>query len=119
MAKIKTAEEIEILRESGKRLARVLAALKKAVKPGISTKDLDTLAERLICGAGDKPPFLGYTPRGATKPFPASLCVSLNDEIVHGIPREDRIIKDGDIVSVDLGLAHEDLITDAALTVAV
>ena len=119
MAKIKTKDEIVLLHESGKRLARVLAVVKEAIKPGITTKDLDILAEKLIRDAGDVPPFLNYTPRGATKPFPASLCVSLNDEIVHGIPSATRIIKDGDVVSVDLGLSHHGLITDAALTVAV
>lgn len=117
MAKIKTAEEILILRESGKRLARVLQALKATIKPGLSTKDLDTLAEKLIRHGGDEPPFLHYTPHGAKIPFPASLCVSINDEIVHGIPRPSRIIKDGDVVSLDLGLAHKGMITDAALTV--
>lgn len=119
MAKIKTIEEIELLRESGKRLARVLAALKNAIRPGISTKDLDLLAEKLIRDWGDEPPFLNYTPRGATKPFPASLCVSLNDEIVHGIPSLTRVIKEGDVASIDLGLSHKGMITDAALTVTV
>jgi methionyl aminopeptidase len=119
MAKIKTAGEIDRLRESGKRLARILSEVKRAIKPGISTKDLDSLAERLIREGGDVPPFLRYTPRGATTPFPASLCVSLNDEIVHGIPSAERIVKDGDVVSIDLGLSHEGMITDAALTVPV
>ncbi|MDO8521087.1 MAG: type I methionyl aminopeptidase [bacterium] len=119
MAKIKTAEEIALLRESGKRLAHVLAALKAAIKPGITTKDLDLLAEKLIRDGGDEPPFLNYTPRGATTPFPASLCVSLNEEIVHGIPSASRIIKEGDVVSIDLGLTHKGMITDAALTVVV
>ncbi len=119
MAKIKTAEEIVLLRESGKRLARVLQALKKAIKPGMSTKDLDLLAEKLIRNGGDVPPFLNYTPHGAQKPFPASLCVSLNDEIVHGIPSASRIIQHGDVVSIDLGLAHKGMITDSALTITV
>lgn len=117
MAKIKTAEEIALLRESGKRLAEVLQALKSAIKPGVSTKDLDTLAEKLIRQGGDEPPFLNYTPIGAKIPFPASLCVSINNEIVHGIPSKTRIIGDGDVVSIDLGLAHRGMITDAALTV--
>ncbi|OGZ07181.1 MAG: type I methionyl aminopeptidase [Candidatus Lloydbacteria bacterium RIFCSPHIGHO2_02_FULL_54_17] len=119
MAKIKTAEEIIRLRESGSRLARVLQGLKRAIAPGVSTKALDALAEKLIRAGGDVPPFLNYTPRGAKTPFPASLCVSLNDEIVHGIPSDERIIKDGDVVSIDLGLSHEGMITDAALTVPV
>lgn len=119
MAKIKAKEEIELLRESGRRLARVLDALKREIRPGVSTKYLDDVAERLIRDGGDEPPFKHYTPYGARSPFPAALCVSLNDEIVHGIPDDKRIIKDGDIVSIDLGLSHKGMITDAALTVAV
>jgi methionyl aminopeptidase len=119
MAKLKTTAEIALLRESGKRLAGVLQALKVAIKPGVSTEDLDTLAEKLIRAGGDTPPFLNYTPHGAKIPFPASLCVSINDEIVHGIPSPSRIIKEGDVVSIDLGLTHQGMITDAALTVTV
>lgn len=118
MSKIKTTEEIVLLRESGKRLSRVLEEVKKAIKPGVTTMDLDTLAEKLIREGGDTPPFLNYTPHGARKPFPASLCVSVNDEIVHGIP-SDRVIQEGDIVSIDLGLTHKGMVTDAALTVSV
>lgn len=119
MAKIKTDQEIALLRESGKRLARILLAVKSEIKPGVSTKYLDEVAERLIREGGDLPPFKDYTPYGAHAPFPAALCVSINDEVVHGIPGKDRIIKEGDIVSIDLGLAHKGMITDAALTVAV
>ncbi|OGZ08351.1 MAG: type I methionyl aminopeptidase [Candidatus Lloydbacteria bacterium RIFCSPLOWO2_01_FULL_50_20] len=119
MAKIKTAEEIVRLRESGKRLGRILQTLKKAIKPGVSTKDLDVLAEKLIREGGDEPPFLNYTPYGARMAYPASLCVSINDEIVHGIPSESRVVNDGDVVSIDLGLKHKGMITDAALSVPV
>lgn len=118
MAKFKTAEEIELLRVSGRRLARVLHSVAGEIKPGVTTKYLDEVAERLIRETGDKPPFLNYQPHGARKPFPASLCVSVNDEIVHGIPG-NRVIKDGDIVSIDLGLDHKGMITDAALTIPV
>ncbi|MEI8174604.1 MAG: type I methionyl aminopeptidase [bacterium] len=116
---IKTQKEIEILREGGKRLASVLYALKDKVAPGISTKDLDTYAFKLIKDMGDEPAFLNYRPAGATTAFPASLCVSVNDEVVHGIPSYERILKEGDIVSLDLGLKHEDLFTDMAITVPV
>lgn len=116
---IKTKEEIEILREGGRRLAEVLYKVKEKVKPGVSTKDLDSYAEELIREMGDTPAFLNYRPEGATRPFPASLCVSVNDEVVHGIPREDRVLKEGDIVSIDLGLKHRGLFTDMALTVPV
>ena len=118
MAKLKTSDEIEALRESGKRLGRILQAVKAEIKPGVTTLHLDEVAERLIREGGDIPPFLNYTPHGAREPFPASLCVSINDEIVHGIP-SDRIIKEGDLVSIDLGVSHKGMITDAALTVAV
>ena len=118
MAKLKTKDEIEALRESGKRLGRILQAIKAEIKAGVTTGYLDEVAERLIREGGDIPPFLNYTPHGARNPFPASLCVSVNDEIVHGIP-SDRVIKDGDLVSIDLGVSHNGMITDAALTVAV
>lgn len=119
MAKFKTKEEIANLRISGQRLAFVLQEVKKSIKPGISTLELDTLAEKLIRDGGDTPPFKNYTPHGARSPFPAALCVSVNDEIVHGIPSKDRILQEGDIVSIDLGVTHNGMITDAALTVAV
>ncbi len=118
MIRLKTPEEIEILREGGKRHAFILKELSSKVKPGISTGFLEDEAQRLIREGGDEPAFLGYRPAGARRKFPASLCVSINDEIVHGIPNErERIIKEGDIVSLDLGVVHKGLITDAAVTV--
>lgn len=116
---IKTPQEIEILREGGKRLATILYKVKEKVAPGVSTKDLDLYAEKLIREMGDVPAFLNYRPAGASKPFPASLCISVNDEVVHGIPSEKRILKEGDIVSLDLGLRHKGLFTDMAITVPV
>ena len=116
---IKTPEEIEILREGGKNLATVLHKVKEKVAPGISTKDLDAYAEQLIREMGDTPAFLHYRPEGAQSPYPASLCVSINDEVVHGIPRKSRILKEGDIVSLDLGIKHRGLFTDMALSVPV
>ncbi|MGB3921824.1 MAG: type I methionyl aminopeptidase [Minisyncoccia bacterium] len=118
MIRLKTPEEIEILREGGKRHAFILKELSSKVKPGIRTGFLEDEAQRLIREGGDEPAFLGYRPAGARRKFPASLCVSINDEIVHGIPNEqERIIKEGDIVSLDLGVVHKGLITDAAVTV--
>ena len=76
-------------------------------------------AEKLIREYGDTPAFLNYRPVGAKKPFPASLCVSVNDEVVHGIPKKDRILVEGDIVCIDLGVKHKGMFTDMALTVAV
>ena len=117
---IKKPEEIEILKEGGKRLAFVLSELKKAVLPGVSTAELNGLAQKIIEDNGDKASFLGYTPRGAKRPYPAALCVSVNSEIVHGIPNEKpKILKEGDIVSLDLGVTYKGLITDSALTVGV
>ena len=116
---IKTPEEIEIIREGGKRLAFVLNKVKEMIKPGISTLELDRYAEGLIKEAGDYPAFLNYRPEGADTPYPASLCVSVNEEVVHGIPNKDKILKEGDIVSIDLGLRHKGLYTDMAMTVGV
>ena len=116
---IKTPEEIEILRESGRHLAKVLHKVKEKVVPGISTFELDAYAEKLIIDGGDTPAFLNYRPEGADFPFPASLCISINNEIVHGIPSKERILQEGDIVSIDLGLRHKGLFTDMAMTVPV
>jgi methionyl aminopeptidase len=116
---IKTPEEIEILREGGRRLAIIISKVKDMIKPGISTLDLDKYAEKLIKDMGDYPAFLNYKPEGADTAYPASLCVSVNEEVVHGIPKADKILKEGDIVSIDLGLKHKGLFTDHAITVGV
>src|SRR6185369_15782691 len=100
-------------------LATVLYAVRDIIKPGVSTKDLDIYAEKLIREMGDTPAFLNYRPEGASTPFPASLCVSVNDEVVHGIPKKNKILKEGDIVSIDLGVRHNGLFTDMAMTVPV
>ncbi|MBI5077885.1 MAG: type I methionyl aminopeptidase [Candidatus Yonathbacteria bacterium] len=115
---IKTAEEIEILREGGKRLARILSALQGAVKPGVTTRELDKLAEKLMRDDGDEPAFLNYTPEGASHAYPGTLCVSVNDEIVHGIGG-NRVLEEGDIIGIDTGVKHKGLFTDSALTVPV
>ena len=120
MITIKTKSEIEKLREGGRRLARILDEVAQAVRPGVSAAGLDALAERLTKEGGDTPAFLKYKPDGAKRPYPASLCVSVNDEVVHGIPNErEKILKEGDIVSLDMGLIHQGLITDMAVTVPV
>jgi len=109
MIKYKTEEEIAIMREGGKIHARILKEVAKKVKPGVKTDE-----------AGCTASFLGYQPYDAKKPYPAALCVSINEEIVHGIPNEGgRILFEGDIVSLDLGLTYKNFITDAALTVPV
>ncbi len=97
-------KEIEILREGGKRLSGILAEVKNAVRPGVSTKELDTLAESLIRASGGDPIFKGYKTKLDPRPYPGSLCVSVNDEVVHGIPSKKRILKEGDIVGLDIGM---------------
>lgn len=106
--------------KAGKRLAAVLEALRAKVAPGVTAEELNDVAEQMILEAGDEPCFLGYTPEGARRPYPAALCVSINDEVVHGIPNESvKILKEGDIVGLDLGLTHKGIIVDAAITVPV
>lgn len=118
MVIIKTPEEIAKLRAGGSILARILRTVAAEVKPGITTKSLDDFANTLIFEAGCKPAFLGYRPIGARRPYPASLIVSVNDEVVHGIPGK-RVLKNGDIVSLDLGLNYEGVFLDHAVTVPV
>lgn len=120
MITIKSPDEIEVLREGGKRLAFILQEVGKAAKPGTSTDELNDLANSLAEERGDVPSTLNYKPKGAKRAYPASICVSINDEIVHGIPNENsRILKEGDIVSLDMCLTHGGLVTDSAITVAV
>jgi len=117
---IKTKEDIATLREGGRRHAAILRELENMVRPGLDVKELNDRADELIKAGGDKSAFLHYTPRGAKRPYPASLCVSINEEVVHGIPNEVvKILKEGDIVSLDLGLIHDKMVTDAAITVPV
>lgn len=111
--KVKTPTEIAAMRESGRMLATVLAKLSKNISAGMSTKDLDDIAKAEVKSLGGQPAFLGY---GG---FPNVLCVSVNDEVVHGIPRETHIIHDGDVVSLDFGVSYRSMITDSAITVIV
>jgi len=120
MIRTKSPSDIEKLREGGRHHADILKKLAELVVPGVSSDILDKEAERMVRGYGDTPAFLGYRPESAKRPYPATLCVSVNDVIVHGIPNENPVVlKDGDIVTLDLGLSHEGLITDAAITVPV
>ena len=112
---IKTKEELDLMRENGKRLARILETVVAAAHAGVSTGDLDGLAEHLIIEAGGMPSFKGYRIKGVSRSYPATMCISINEEIVHGIPRKDRILREGDIVGLDIGMwwpvqptAHED-----------
>ena len=119
MIRIKTEKEIETLCEGGKHLAHILDTVSKKIVPGVSSLALDRETRALIEEVGAKPAFLGYKPDGVTVPYPAALCVSVNKEIVHGIPSKDKIIKDGDIVTIDCGLNYKGLFTDMAITVVV
>ncbi len=110
---IKSAREIEIMRQAGHIVAQTLAELSQSVRPGTTTRDLDTLAFRTLTKLGATPSFKGY--RG----FPASLCASINDEVVHGIPDKKRVLKEGDIVSLDVGAYYKGFHGDAAVTVPV
>ncbi len=109
---IKSSEELEVLREAGKILAGIIKELKRSLKPGLTTKAIDSLAESLIRDKKVVPAFKGY--RG----FPASVCISMNEEVVHGIPNA-RVIKDGDIVSLDVGIIHKNYFSDTAVTVGI
>ncbi len=109
---IKSEKDLEMLRKSGKILARVLKELRKAVKPGVSTAQLNQIAEELIRKEGAVAAFKGY------QGFPSSICASINEEIIHGIPA-DRKLKEGDIISLDLGINYEGYFCDAAITLPV
>lgn len=109
--KIKTETEINSMRESGRMLATVLNLLSKSVQPGMSTKDLSEIAKQELRGLGGQPSFLGYFG------YPDILCVSVNDEVVHGIPKADHFISAGDIVSMDFGVTYKGMITDSAISV--
>ncbi len=118
MITIKTKDEIQKMREGGSMLADILQKVAGIAVPGASTADLNAEAERLIRARGAIPSFLGYAPSGAPMPYPAALCTSVNDEVVHVIPSK-RVLKEGDIVGLDLGLWYKGLCVDAAITVGV
>jgi len=107
------------MRHAGTILADVLNALEGELRPGVSTAELDAIAERMIRGAGAIPSFLGYGGSRGTIPFPASICVSINDEVVHGIPSGRRRIADGDVVSLDIGCIWQGWHADTARTFAI
>jgi methionyl aminopeptidase len=120
MIQLKTKEDIKILRQGGKRHAEIMKKLVEMVKPGLVTSELDKRAAELIAEGGDQASILNYKPYGADRPYPANICVSVNDEIVHGIPTENpQVLHEGDVVSIDFGLTHKGLITDMAVTVPV
>lgn len=109
--RVKTDEEIAAMRISGQMLAQVLEFLRPKVVAGVTAQELNDMAARELAKLGGKPAFLGY------EGFPAAICISVNDEVVHGIPRAETVIQDGDIVSLDFGVSYKDMITDAAISV--
>lgn len=113
--RLKNPKQLQSLRESGRRLASVMKLLSIHIEAGISTGALDALAEAEIKRLGGIPIFKGYGAQHGT-PFPASICASLNDEVVHGIPSRSRILRDGDIVKLDMGLRFEGMVSDMART---
>ena len=118
MIEIKTQAEVALMREAGLVVGRTLEALRAAAVPGVTTAELDELAEASIRDAGAIPSFKGYRAHPAVPPFPGSICASVNDEIVHGIPGP-RAPRDGDVLSIDCGAILDGWHGDAAITVAI
>jgi methionyl aminopeptidase len=114
----KSKRDIEGLKESGKILVSILLTLKEMVRENLVLKVLDEKAREMIKKYKATPVFLNYKPDGSNKPFPAAICTSLNEQIVHGIP-DKRIIQNGDVLKIDIGIAYKNYITDAALTIGV
>lgn len=110
---IKTSQEIALMREGGRRLAAVMEELKAATRPGVSTGALNQLAEKLILQSGAELAFKGY------ENFPAAICTSVNEEVVHCVPHEERVLQGGDVVGIDIGLKHQGFYLDMAETVGV
>ena len=113
--RLKTPSEIKKMRTSGRFVAEILATLREAVRPGVSTGDLDALAEREIRRRGATPAFKGYR----HPPFPATICVAINEQVVHGIPSRRQFVREGDIIGIDVGLVYNGWYGDSCITVPV
>lgn len=118
MIRLKSQEQIEMIAASGRILAKVFDRVLKEVKVGTSLEDLNKLARRLIEEYGAQPAFLGYQPDGASVPYPAAICASVNDTVVHGLPFNYRL-KSGDVLKLDFGVIYKNFYSDAAKTIAV
>lgn len=116
---LKTKAEIETMRTANRIVAEILAELRQRVRPGVTTAELDRLAGEMIVQHEAETAFKGYTIRNGSVPFPAHVCISLNHEIVHGIPSPQRVIKDGDVVSLDFGVVYGGFYGDAAVSFGV
>ncbi len=112
---IKSLDEIKIMRQAGRINAEILATMKNLIRPGVSTADLNAAAEEVLKKHGCYSPFKNYS----QPPYPASICTSVNEELVHGIPSKKRILRDGDIISIDCGTVFEGFVADSAMTFAV
>ena len=119
MALLKTQEEIQKMREGGKILSEALAAAVSLVEPGVNIRDLDKRAEEVLRGHDAEPSFLNYKSSKLDPPFPSTVCISINDEIVHGCGNRDITLEEGDIVGMDIGCWYKGLCTDMAVTVPV
>ncbi len=118
MGMVKDPWELALMRNSCRRLAEVVAALREAVRPGVSTAELDELAEKMVRDLGGVPSFKGYRVLGIRDPFPATICASPNEQVVHGIPN-DTPLTEGDIISIDVGLVYGGYHSDCAFTAPV
>lgn len=119
MSQIKTKEEIALLRKGGKILAKILRMLAEYAKPGVSTEDINDYALELVEDFGVEPVLLGYHPEFADRPYPAALCTSVNDTVQHGVPRADEILKEGDIINLDMSIGYEGMIVDSGITIPI
>jgi methionyl aminopeptidase len=115
---LKSPQEIEIMRTANRIVSEILAELRETIRPGIATGEIDRMAADLIKKKGARSAFKGYQMRNGTVPFPATICISLNDEVVHGIPSAQRAMREGDVVSLDFGVIYRDFYGDAAVTFA-
>jgi methionyl aminopeptidase len=118
MIKLKNDYDIEMIAQSGRILAEVLEKICKKAQPDVSLKSLEYSARRLIKKAGAKPAFLGYQPESGSRPFPAALCLSINEQIVHGLPSAYKL-RSGDLLKIDLGVNYRGYFSDAALTIGI
>lgn len=116
---IKSPEEINVIREGGRLLSDALCAVVAAVRPGVTTEELDALAEKLLREGGGEPSFVGYKGRKNEQPFPTTMCTSINHEVVHAPATPPRHLQEGDVVGLDIGVRFKGYCTDMAVTVGV
>lgn len=119
MITIKTKEEIKLLEQGGRILAEILKEVSELAKIGVSTDFLNAKAREMILARGAEPAFEGYQPSFSDKSYPAAICASLNETVVHGLPSDEIILKEGDILKLDIGIKYKNLFTDAAFTVGI